>query len=176
MSLDKNLTQKIPGDPIKSSDWNALAAETVRLDAATKLNSQSIGFQMLQGNSWDNWTAPGDWMPVINKTLDFDTPTSLLLIGQGHGHSDSRELSLRVAIRVNDTLLGLDKESRIWGGGFLSPFTDTQDVWFPITAIAGCPVPKGKSKVELVIRCEGQDNGSVALNAPTLWLIQLGAS
>lgn len=175
MSLDNNLTKKNPGDPIKSADWNALASETVRLDAA-KLNSQSIGFQMLQANDWANATTSTEWTPVISSgEVKFDTPTSLLLIGQGHALSEIQGVALRVAIRVNDTVLAMGPNGP-WGGGYLySGSTPNPNNWIPIMAIAGCPVPQGKSKVELVIRREG-GNGTVKFNGPTLWLIRLGAS
>ncbi|KUN83656.1 hypothetical protein [Streptomyces griseoruber] len=166
MSLDKNVMNKNPGDPIKSADWNALASETVRLN-------QSIGFHMLQAKAWSNATTSTDWTPVINETVKFDTPTSLLLIGQGHGSSDTQQISLRVAIRVNDTILASDPNGP-WGAAFLY-FANTVNNWVPLTAMAGCPVPQGTSKVELLIRREGT-TGTVKMNAPTLWLLQLGTS
>ncbi|MET9846901.1 MULTISPECIES: hypothetical protein [Streptomyces] len=180
MSLDENLTNKQPGDPIRSKDWNALASETVRLDAATKLNSQAIGFQMLKAKEWSNVSTSGEWTPVIrDEGVNFDTPTSLLLIGQGHASSDTQGIALRVAFRVDNTVLGLGPESSTdpWGAVYLNPGT-TPNSWVPITAIAGCPVPKGKRKVELVMRREGPagTSGTVKFNAPTLWLIRLGAS
>ncbi|MFF7838258.1 hypothetical protein ACFZC6_05490 [Streptomyces ossamyceticus] len=167
MSLDRNLTNKKTGDPIKSSDWNALASETVRL-------SQSIGFRMLQATLWENLTTANGWTPVINQEVPFDTPTSLLLIGHGHGSSETAGVHLRVAIRVNGTVLGPPDSNGPVGAAFLS-FSNSVNNWVPITAIGGCPVPQGPSRVELVIRREGPV-GTVRLNNPTLWLIQLGAS
>lgn len=174
MPLDENVMKKRPGDRILSADWNALAEETVRLDATTKLKNQSIGFEMLRAQSWENVSTSNEWTPVISsEEVEFDTPTSLLLIGQGHGHSDTQGVVLSVTIRVDGKILAMDEDGP-WGGGFLQSGSPP-NTWIPITAIAGCQVPQGKSKVELVIHRSGQ-SGKVKFNAPTLWLIRLGAS
>ena len=180
MSLDKNLTDKHPGDPIHSADWNTLASETVRLDA-TKLNSQLIGIQMLRAAKWANETTSGDWPTVIKETVNFETATSLLLVGQGHGLSDTSGVSLDVAIMVNGTILGYeDTNDLAWGMGLLQPTVGgNTSISTQIVAIAECPVKSGESVVELAMRCRRPDtvkNGSVKFSAPTLWLIRLGAS
>jgi len=179
MSLDENLTKKRPGDPILSADWNAVASETVRLDDA-KLNRQSIGFQMFRAKQWANETTSGDWQPVISQTVHFETATSLLLVGQGHGLSETSGAALDVVFRVNGAILGHDFDTidLSWGMGLLHPFGSNTSIWAQIVAIAECPVSSGESLVELVMRrrANGVEDGSVKFSAPTLWLIRLGAS
>ncbi|KOV88202.1 hypothetical protein ADL01_02330 [Streptomyces sp. NRRL WC-3618] len=181
MSLDENLTNKHPGDPIRSKDWNALASETVRLDD-TKLNRGLIGVQMLRAPSWNNETTSGDWQPVISQTVNFETGTSLLLVGQGHGLSSTSGVALDVVIRVNGTILGQDDTvgDLSWGAGLLqNSFGGKTSIWTQIVAIAECSVKSGESAVELAMRCRRPDtgkDGSVNFSAPTLWLIRLGAS
>jgi hypothetical protein len=179
MPLDENVTKKRPGDSIRSADWNALAAETVRLDTA-KLNSQSIGIQMRPGLEWENERTSGDWHMVAKETVTLKTATSFLLVGQGHGLSNASNVSLDVAIRVNGTILGREaKSDLVWGMGLVSPVTSgNTSIWTQIVAIAECSIPSGESAVELVMRCRKPDGagGSVKFNAPTLWLIRLGAS
>ncbi|MER6556442.1 hypothetical protein ABT300_01535 [Streptomyces sp. NPDC001027] len=178
MSLDKNLMNKNSGDPIKSADWNALASETARLDEA-KLNRGLIGVQTLRAG-WENQTTSMDWKPVINQTVRFETGTSLLLVGHGHGLSDTSGVALDVAIRVNGTVLGQEGSGNLaWGMGLLHPFFgNNTSIFTQIVAIAQSPVKSGDSLFELVMRCrrsEGVNGGSVKFSGPTLWLIRLGA-
>lgn len=175
MPLDEDLTNKHVGDPIRSVDWNALASETARLDGA-KLNRGLIGVQMLRGN-WENETSSVDWQPVISQTVTFQTPTKLLLVGQGHGFSGTSGVALDVVISVNGTILGREGAGDLaWGMGLLHPdFGGNTSIWTQIVAIAECPVPSGASSVELAMRRRGP-SGAVKFSAPTLWLIRLGAS
>lgn len=180
MSLDENLKNKHAGELIRSEDWNALASETARLDGA-KLNRGLIGVQMLRAPSWNNQTSSGDWQPVISQTVNFQTATKLLLVGQGHGLSDTSGVALDVVSRVNGTILGqATGDGFHWGMGLLHPsFGGNTSIWTQIVAIAECSVESGASMVELVMRCRrtgGVNGGAVQFSAPTLWLIRLGAS
>ncbi|GHH85430.1 hypothetical protein [Streptomyces capitiformicae] len=180
MSLDENLTNKQPGDLIRSKEWNILASETVRLVDAAKLNSQLIGIQMQRGLEWENERTSGDWHMVAKETVNVETDTSFLLVGQGHGLSNASNVSLDVAIRVNGKILGHEATNDLfWGMGLVSPtVSGNTSIWTQIVAIAECSIPSGESGVELVMRCRKPNGGggAVKFNAPTLWLIRLGAS
>ncbi|WP_055712009.1 hypothetical protein [Streptomyces torulosus] len=181
MSLDKNLTEKKSGDLIRSADWNAVASETVRLDDV-KLDRGLIGIQMLQAPSWDNKTSSRDWQPVIRHTVNLEPGTELLLVGQGHGLSEVSGVALDVVITVNGTLLGQeDTNGLAWGMGIHQPVGKiNMSIWTQIVVIAEWPAEmSGVNEVVLAMRCRKEESvkdGSVQFNAPTLWLIRLGAS
>ncbi|WP_405774882.1 hypothetical protein [Streptomyces sp. NBC_01538] len=180
MSLDKKLTEMRSGDLIRSTDWNALASETVRLDDV-KLNRGLIGIQMLQAPSWENKTSSGDWQPVIEHTVNLQPGTELLLVGQGHGISDRSGVALDVVIMVNGTVLGQeDTNGLAWGMGVHEPVGKiTTSISTQIVVIAEWPAEmSGENEVVLAMRCrkvESVQDGSVQFSAPTLWLIRLGA-
>ncbi|MEU6806589.1 hypothetical protein [Streptomyces neyagawaensis] len=181
MPLDENITKKRSGDPILSADWNAIAAETVRLDDV-KLNRGLTGIQMLQAPKWENTTASEDWQTVISHTVNLESGTELLLVGQGHGFSDFSGVALDVVIMVNGTILGQEdtKNGFAWGMGVHQPVGITTSIWTQIVVIAEWPsVMSGENEVALAMRCRRQNEekgGTVHFSAPTLWLIRLGAS
>ncbi|MFD9118732.1 hypothetical protein ACFU6M_07300 [Streptomyces bottropensis] len=181
MPLDKDLTNKNSGDLIRSADWNALASETVRLDDV-KLNRGLVGIQMLQAPKWENETASADWQTVISHTVNFESGTELLLVGQGHGFSDFSGVALDVVIKVNGTILGQEdtKNGFAWGMGVHQPVGSTTSIWTQIVVIAEWPsVMSGDNEIALAMRCRRQNEekgGTVYFSAPTLWLIRLGAN
>ncbi|MEU9450684.1 hypothetical protein [Streptomyces sp. NPDC048277] len=192
MTLDQNTANKAPGDPVRSADWNDLAAavlrhETGKLDisggtmtglltaqgglTASALSSQSLGVQLLKpDNGQANFDNIGDTgtVRVINQKIQLQTPTKLLLIGHGHGTTADPKYPLRMFILVDGKLIA--DAGNEWGFGHLAV---PEGTWANVTAISCFTVDAGSRTVELVASVSSP--GTASLHAPTLWVIGLGA-
>ena len=196
MALDKNLAGKKSGDAIIADDWNKLAAETIRLDAekldtvkggavaglltaaagltAPALRSDSLGINLLTpaDTKWDFQTTSSAGFAVITGYLDFAVPTSVLILGHGHGNTsvdDVAKRALSIEIRVDGSKTNPIREGN-WGVGYLNPPINT---WTPMIAVGSANLPKGTHKFELAL--VAVTNGTtVKLNGPSLWVARLG--
>ena len=198
MALDKQVTGKKSGDPITSSDWNAVADETIRLDgakldlagggtvaglltaaaglSATSLSSATLGVSLVKpaADKWSHQTSLPNGLVVISTVLDFPVPTSVLLVGHGHGSSTSdqagaRALVLELRVDGNSPNTTGDGE---WGVGYLSPPINT---WAPVITIGSAqlvPTPGGH-RIDLAVR-PTDGTYAVTVNGPTLWIVRLG--
>ncbi|MFJ3773467.1 hypothetical protein ACIPX0_17385 [Streptomyces sp. NPDC090075] len=191
MTLDKNTANKAPGDPVRSADWNDLAAavlrhETDKLDISggTVTGSltvqggltapQSLGVQLLKPDNgqvnFDNIGIAWRGMAtMISQQIQFQTDTTLLLIGHGHGTTPSVSEALTMRIVV-DGVATNSEGANDWGSGYLAVQEGT---WVPVTAIGTVQVPAGSHTVQLTATCS--NTVSASLRAPTLWVIRLGA-
>jgi len=198
MALDKQVTGKKSGDPITSSDWNALANETIRLDsakldvaqggtvsglltAAAGLNASALGSGTLgvtmftpDNQKWAHQTNQVGGLVVISAVLDFPVRTSVLLLGHGHGSSTSDQAGARALVlelRVDGASPNAVGGGE-WGVAYLSPPLNT---WAPMITIGSAnldPTPGGH-RVELVLR-PPDGAYTVNLNGPSLWVARLG--
>ncbi|MER5795537.1 hypothetical protein [Streptomyces sp. NPDC001980] len=191
MTLDQNLADKAPGDPVRSADWNDLAAavlrhETGKLDlsggtvtgpltaqgglTAPALSSQSLGVQLLRPDNgqvgFDNIVST---VTMISQQIQFQTPATLLLVGHGHGTTSDVNHALAMRIVVDGVSTGKDG-AKEWGVGYLAVPAGT---WVPVTAMGTVQVAAGSHTLQLT--ATGTAGGTVALHAPTLWVIRLGA-
>jgi hypothetical protein len=198
VALDKQVTGKKSGDPITSSDWNALAGETVRLDSAkldlanggtvaglltaagglnaASLSSGTLGVSLFKpaGDKWSHQTGQTKGLVVITAVLDVPVPTSVLLLGHGHVNSSAdqagaRAVALELRVDGNSTN---STGSGQWGVGYVSQPVNT---WTPVITLGSAqltPTPGGH-RVDLSVRpSDGAYN--VTLNGPTLWVVRLG--
>jgi hypothetical protein len=203
MALDKNIAAKKSGDPIVSADWNTLATETIRLDsakldvnaggtvaglltAAAGLNAASVHSETLgvnlftpQLDKWDFTTDLAAGVDVITGNLTLSAPTSLIVIGHGHGSTaagtQAAKRALALEIRMDLRVLNPVREST-WGICYLSPPTGS---WFPLIAVGTVKAPPGEHRLDLVLRAtdspnSGPEKYSVNLNGPSLWVARLG--
>ncbi|MFG2970137.1 hypothetical protein ACGFZS_43405 [Streptomyces sp. NPDC048288] len=189
MTLDQNTADKAPGDPVRSADWNDLAAavlrhETGKLDltggTVTGLLTaqggltapQSLGVQLLtpEQASFDNITVSE--VKMINRDVPFQTDTTLLLVGHGHGTTADVNHPLTMRIKVDGVTTGtFDGEGVEWGRGYLAASKDT---WLPITAIGTTRVLAGTRNLQLTAS-GGAPEAMASLHEPALWVIRLGA-
>lgn len=201
MALDKQVTGKKSGDPITSSDWNAVADETIRLDSAkldvahggtvagllsaaggltaTSLAGGNLGVSLFKpaGGKWAHQTNQPSGLVVISAILDFPVRTSVLLIGHGHGSSTSDQAGARALVlelRVDGNSPNVDGSGGgEWGVAYLSPPINT---WAPMITIGSAnldPTPGGH-RVDLALR-PPDGAYTVNLNGPTLWVVRLGS-
>ncbi|MET9084829.1 hypothetical protein ABZX77_23615 [Streptomyces sp. NPDC004237] len=192
MTLDQNTANKAPGDPVRSTDWNDLAAavlrhETGKLDltggtvtgpltvqgglTAPMLISQSLGVQLVKPNGqlgFDGIDAAA--VTMLGLEIQFPTPTTLLLIGHGHGTTSDVNHALTMRILVDGAVTNKDG-AKEWGAGYLAVPGGT---WVPVTAIGTAQVTAGSHVVQLT--ATGTAGGSASLHAPTLWVIRLGGT
>jgi len=198
VALDKQVTGKKSGDPITSSDWNALADETIRLDAAkldlanggtvaglltaaaglnaASLSSGTLGVSLFKpdGDKWSHQTGQPAGLTVITTVLDFPVPTSVLLVGHGHATSSADQpgaRALAIQLKVDGQPTNRSGTSD-WGIGYLSVPVNT---WAPMITVGLTqltPAPGGH-RIELILRpVDGPY--TVTLNGPTLWVVRLG--
>jgi hypothetical protein len=200
MALDENITQKAAGDPIKSADWNALAAETNRLDAAKldtvggtlsglltaagglstpSLFSPTVGVQLLKpaDGSWGHQAGTG-YVSVIDQQINLERATSIFALGHGHGSTQgpNPEHRLVLEIAVDGAATTLNQEGTAqWGVGLTESVPS--GMWVPIVTVGSCQLAAGTHRFELRIRnASDRPGGFVYLNGPTLWLAFLGAA
>ncbi|WP_089104010.1 hypothetical protein [Streptomyces hyaluromycini] len=191
MTLDQNLADKAPGDPVRSADWNDLAAavlrhETGKLDlsggtvtgpltaqgglTAPGLKSQALGVELLKPDNgqvgFDNIVST---VTMISKQIQFQSDATLLLIGHGHGTTSDLNHALTMRVLVDGNFPGKDSGGKEWGVGYLAVPGGT---WVPVTAMGTAQVTKGSHTLQLTVT--GSTGGLVALHAPTLWVVRLG--
>jgi hypothetical protein len=200
MALDENITHKAAGDPIKSADWNALAAETNRLDAAKldtvggtlsglltaagglstpSLFSPTVGIQLLKpaDGSWSHQAGSGNVM-VIDQRINLERATSILALGHGHGSTQLQNENHRLVldIAVDGAATALNQEgTNPWGVGLAQSVPS--GLWVPIITVGSCQLAAGTHRFQLRIRnAADSPGGFVYLNGATLWLAFLGAA
>jgi hypothetical protein len=197
MTLDNQLGTKKPGDPILSSDWNAVANETIRLDSAKLDQAGGTVSGLLTATGGLNASAlvsnslglsvftPGDgaWgheasseTTVITAVLKYPVKTSVLIVGHGHAHSTSDQQNAQAVVLqlyLDGVPTNKDKDKN-WGVGYLSvPFK----AWGPIVTIGSAnlePTQDGH-RVELKFRPADPGSYTVGLNGPTMWVVRLGS-
>lgn len=198
MALDKKVTGKKSGDPIVSSDWNALADETIRLDTAKldlaqggtvaglltaaaglatpSVRSDTLGVSVHRpaNNQWVHSTNQQSGLAVITATIDFPAKTTVLVLGHGHANSSSDAVTARavlVQLRMDGTLLSATG-GQTWGGAYLSL---PANAWAPVIAVGTAQVEKGSHRFELLLKPGQEGTYTVNLNGPSLWIARVGS-
>ncbi|MFE2063485.1 hypothetical protein ACFXDH_13930 [Streptomyces sp. NPDC059467] len=194
MTLDQNLADKAPGDPVRSADWNDIAAavlrhETGKLDlsggtvtgpltaqgglTAPALSSQSLGVQLLKpDNGQWGFDFNASTATMISGQIQFQTPATLLLIGHGHASTSDPNHPLILHVMVDGAITNKEGTSE-WGVGFVA-LPGGATTWVPATTIGSAQVTAGSHTVQFAAT-GGAFGATASLHGPTLWVIRLGA-
>lgn len=192
MALDENIGNKHAGDPIRSADWNTLAAETRRLgtdkfDTAGgtmsgpltvlgAISSPALGVQILHGteDSWNFSTDKPTYEPAIQREITFDSDTSILLMGHCSAITNP-DNGLQMVLSVDGEQLHQVNKNSALSWGMAAHWGKTRgEVSPPLVTMGTCGVKAGAHTFQLLVRSTTPGQ-SVQLIGPALFILRVGA-
>jgi hypothetical protein len=192
MALEGNIGNKHPGDPIKSDDWNELAAEAQRLGTdkldltggtisgplAVKgpVSSPALGVEILHGTE-DTWGITVDnvnYVPVIERDVTFDSAASLLVVGHCSAITNP-DTGVQMVLSVDRKQLHQVNANSAISWGMATHWGNNRgEVSSPLVTMGIYSVDAGTHHFQLLARSTTPGQ-SVGLNGPTLFILRVGA-
>jgi len=169
MALDENIGNKHAGDPIRSADWNTLAAETRRLGMA-------LGVQVLHGteDTWNFSTDKQTYEPAIERQVTFDSDASILVVGHCSAVTNP-DSGLQMVLSVDGEQLHQVNKNSALSWGMATHWGKTRgEVSTPLVTIGMHSVKAGAHTLQLLARSTTPGQ-SVGVTGATLFILRVGA-